>query len=147
MAKGTWIAIGVIVVLLVIGGALWYVNQEAIGKCEVSVVDVRMGSVGVRSATLDVVFDIYNPSDTTAYLDEIDYDVYINDVHVGDGEVEQRISIPANQTKTIDSKFVLEYEDVGSAVTSAIRTGQAEYYVEGTASFGNTEVPIKFVAS
>jgi len=146
MAKGTWIVIGVIVALVVIGGVLWYVNQETLQSCEVSVVDVRMGSVGVKSATLDVVFEINNPSDSTAYLDEIEYEVYINDVNVGDGDVEQRISIPAHQTKQIDSKFVLEYADVGSAVANAIKTGQAKYYVEGTASFGNTKVPIKFVA-
>jgi len=146
MAKGTWIVVGIIVALVVIGGVLWYVNQETLQNCEVSVVDVRMGSVGVRSATLDVVFEIYNPSDSTAYLDEIEYEVYINDMNVGDGEIDQRISIPANQTKRIDSKFVFEYEDVGSAIANAVRTGQAKYYVEGTASFGNTKVPIKFVA-
>ncbi|HIH40071.1 MAG TPA: LEA type 2 family protein [Halobacteria archaeon] len=146
MAKGTWIVIGIIVALVVIGGVLWYVNQETLQNCEVSVVDVRMGSIGIKSATLDVVFEINNPSDSTAYLDEIEYEVYINDVNVGDGDVEQQISIPAHQTKRIDSKFVLEYADVGSAIANAVRTEQAEYYVEGTASFGNTKVPIKFVA-
>ncbi|BDC36448.1 LEA type 2 family protein [Candidatus Methanoliparum sp. LAM-1] len=146
MAKGRWIVVGIIVVLLVIGGVLWYFNKEALQSCEVSVVDVRVGSIGAKSATLDIVFEIYNPSNNTAYLDEIEYDVYINDVHIGDGDVEERIIIPANQTKKIDSKLVLEYEDVGSAITNAIRTGQAKYNVKGTASFGNTTVDIKFAA-
>jgi LEA14-like dessication related protein len=151
MAKGTWIALGIIVILIVAGIAFYATKEKAMQSCEVSVTDIRLGNIGLTGADVKVVFEIRNLGDTTATMDKIDYKVYGNGTLLGEGEVIKRLDIPPAGVKTADTSFSFKYADVGQAIQTAIREGAMDWEVKGTSYLhtptGDVKVPLKFAKS
>ena len=152
MAKGIWIALGIVVILIIAGVVAFYATKEkALQECEASVTDIRIGSFGATSADVKVVFEIRNLGDTTATLDKIDYKVYGNDKYLGSGEVTKKIEIPPSGVKTVDTSFTFKYADVGEAIRSAAKEGTMKWEVKGTTYMhtptGDLKVPLKLAKS
>ena len=151
MAKGTWIALGIIVILIVAGIAFYTTKEKALQGCEASVTDIRLGNIGLNSADVKVVFEIRNLGDTTATMDKIEYKVYGNNKLLGSGEVLRKIEIPPSGVKTVDTSFTFKYADVGEAIQTAIREGTMGWEVKGTTYLhtptGDIKVPLKFAKS
>ncbi len=128
----------VIIVVLAILGSFLHFHREiekrkALQSCELSLEDVQVVGVGLKSAELNIIFKIYNPNDITATLDKIEYSVYGNEMYVGDGKISERIDIPAHSQRLVKTQFTLYYSGAIDLMWSAIRKGEVSWRVSGTA--------------
>ena len=78
----------------------------------ISIVNVRITGIGLTGANLEIVFNIRNPSGMAATLDQLDYKIYGNNIYLGDGKINNAISVPARSNKIVSSSFVLNYSSV-----------------------------------
>jgi len=121
------VVIAVVVVGILIFSGFYvfseYQKRVALQNCEISLADVRVASIGLTSAKLEVVLRIYNPNDVTATLDRIDYELYSNGEFLGNGEFIRRVEIPPHSSKLVSSYFTLDYTGALKTVWSAIKKG------------------------
>jgi len=78
----------------------------------ISIADVRVTAVGLTGANLEIVFNIRNPSEIAATLDQLDYKLYGNNIYLGEGKINDAISVPAHSNKIASSSFILNYSSV-----------------------------------
>ncbi|MGB9728090.1 MAG: LEA type 2 family protein [Nitrososphaeria archaeon] len=119
-------AITIVTILTLIFASIFYyeyVKREALRACEISLADVRVKSVGLTSASLEIVFRIYNPNRVTATLDRADYSVYANGIYLGEGHITGKVDVPANNTVTIVSPFDLSYSGALKTVWPYLMSG------------------------
>lgn len=117
-------------------------QRKAFENCKLTLVDVRVGELGLASAKLTLVIDIYNPGSITATLDRAEFDVYADGTYLGHGTIPQRVDIPPNATRRISVPFEASYAGVLSVLK-----GQRTWTIKGTAyidtPFGAIAVPFE----
>ena len=149
------IVIAVVVVGILIFGGFYvfseYQKRVALQNCEISLANVRVVSIGLTSAKLEVVLRIYNPNDVTATLDRIDYELYGNGEFLGNGEFIRRVEIPPHSSKLVSSYFTLDYTGALKTVWSAIKRGDVMWKIKGIAyidtPIGTLDIPFEKVLS
>ena len=146
MRKIVVASVVVIVVLAAaaLGVGLWITRQ--IEPLQVSFDGVSVKSIGLTSATLNIRLKIYNPNTMiTATLLRADYDLYGNNIHLGNGVIPQRVDIPAGGTRTVATDFDLSYSGAARGLWSALKEGGVSWRITGTAYFdtpiGTINVP------
>jgi len=131
MGKGAGV---VILLILLIGGLYVYSQYEkraALENCKITLYDVRVKSIGWTGATLEVVFQIYNPNDVTATLDRVDYELYGNGEYLGQGSIDRSVDIPPHSTRYVSSTFNLDYSGALKTIWSALKQGNVQWRVKG----------------
>ena len=152
MGKLKWI-VGIIV--LVIVGLVGYsyfsyevAKREALKDCEFRLTDVGIARIGLTSADLIIVFEIYNPNDITATLDRVDFSLYGNDNYLGDGEITKKVNIPPYSKKRVSAPFTLYYSGAAGVIWSALKEGEVVWKITGIAYIdtllGTMEIPFVF---
>jgi len=152
MGKLKWI-LGIIV--LVIVGLVGYsyfsyevAKREALKYCEFRLTDVGIARIGLTSADLIIVFEIYNPNDITATLDRVDFSLYGNDNYLGDGEITKKVNIPPYSKKRVSAPFTLYYSGAAGVIWSALKEGEVVWKITGIAYIdtllGTMEIPFVF---
>lgn len=146
------IAALVLIAFVVIASIVWIQGEteqrEAMKNVQVSLSDVQLRNIGLTSATVDIVLNMYNPnSRTTATLDRLDYMVYANGIYLGNGYISQRVDIPPLFTKTVSTTFQVQYTGALGAVWSVLtQGGRVNWNLKGTAYFdtplGTINIPI-----
>ena len=140
------------VVFIIIVGLIGYsyfsyevAKREALKNCEFRLADVRIKSVGLTSAELNIILEIYNPNDITVTLDRADFSVYGNDNYLGDGEITKKINIPPYNKKRVSVPFTLDYFGAARVIWSALREGKVVWKITGIAyidtPLGTMEIP------
>jgi len=148
MGKLKWIA-GIVALFIIAGFVGYYYHEvakrEALKKCEFKLADVRIDRIGLTSADLTIVLEIYNPNDITATLDRVDFSLYGNDNYLGDGEITKKTDIPPHSRKTVSAPFTLSYFGAARAIWSALKEGGVVWKITGTAyvdtPLGTMEIP------
>ena len=149
------VVIAVVVVGILIFSGFYvfseYQKRVALQNCEISLADVRVASIGLTSAKLEVVLRVYNPNDVTATLDRIDYELYGNGEFLGNGEFIRRVEIPPHSSKLVSSYFTLDYTGALKTVWSAIKKGDVMWRIKGVAHIdtpiGTLDIPFEKVLS
>ncbi len=138
MGKIKWVVGLVILAIIGFYGYSYFTyevaKREALKSCEFRLADVRLKSIGLTSAELIIVLEIYNPNSIIVTLDRADFYLYGNDNYLGYGEITRRIDIPPYSFKSVNIPFTLEYSGAGGVIWSAIQRGsKIEWKITGTA--------------
>ncbi len=76
-------------------------------------------------------------------------DLYVNDQELTNANTSLKTNIPAGTSKTVEPVVSVAYSDVGSALLSVIKSGQARYKVVGTmyvdTPLGTLDIPVTLV--
>ncbi len=147
-----WIVVAVIVVIGIVIIAAFgyqaYAQRNALRDIQVSVDRVRVDSVSLTSATLNITFRFTNPTTTTATLDRTDFTILINGNLLGSGQNLQKVQIPAGGSTTVPIPFTVSYTGAAQSAWSFLTQGGANYTITGTAFFdnvfGTVSVPYTF---
>lgn len=141
----------IVVVALVVVGVLafqQYQQRESLRNVQISVDGVRVESVNLTSAMLNISLRIVNPNTNAVTIDRTDYTVFINNVSLGSGQNLERVTIPAGGSMVIPQPFTVSYSGAAQSVWSYIIQGEADYRLVGTAYFdtflGTVSVPYEF---
>src|SRR5688572_4555083 len=102
---------------------------------------------GVQTCALPI---LDNPNSVGLRLDEIDFDLFINDTRILDGISQQRINIPANGRGDMRLRTSIGYDNLRSLwteIVSAIRGERARYEIRGNAYYDTPIGRLRFPVS
>lgn len=130
-----------VVVVAVAGGCLSTVFE----KPELEFRGIRIGAIGLGGASIDVVVDVYNPNSYRLGLDRFTYDLTIENVRFGAGEIEAPVSVDGRSTATVRLPLDLDWSRLGDAGSRVLDRGSVEYGVSGeltiATGFGRRRIP------
>jgi len=150
LKKSSWI--GILIVALIVAMGIFYLFREnqrikALKSFSISITDVRVTGIGLTGANLEIVFNIHNPTGMGATLDQLDYKIYGNNIYLGDGKINNAISVPAHSNKIVSSSFVLNYSSADKVFGDDLVKGTINWKISGIACrntpFGGIKVPFE----
>jgi LEA14-like dessication related protein len=114
-------------------------------KPELQFRGIRVDSIGLDGASLEISVDVYNPNSYRLGVDRFSYDLAIEDVHWGFGSMAYPIAVEGRNSATLRLPLDVSWSRLGAAGREALRTGTVNYGVSGEmtvgTSLGNVNVP------
>lgn len=103
----------------------------------------------LSASSIDIDFDIEvdNPNDVGLRLDQIDFNLFINDSHVLDSISQQDLRIPANGRGDVKLRTRIGYQNVRTLwneIVDIIRGDRARYELRGNAYYQTPVGRLKF---
>ncbi len=116
--KNRWIVaiIAAVIVVAAVFAIQWWIGEkkESIKDCKVTIKNVRItgfgfipGKILPSTMNMEIEMDVYNPNDIDIGLYELEYEVYINEIFVGNGSLNEsgKVDIPSNETRTVNISY------------------------------------------
>jgi LEA14-like dessication related protein len=139
-----WIALAAGLVL-VLSGARCSNLSGAFEKPELQFRGLRVKSIGLNGASIDVVVDVYNPNSYRLGIDRFSYDLAIESVHFGAGAIDAPLSVEGRNTATVRLPLHVNWSRLGDVGRGVLQTGSVNYGVKGemivATGFGRFRVP------
>lgn len=123
------------VVAVAIFGYQQYQERNALKNIQISVSGVKIENVNLTSASLNFTLKIVNPNNTPATIDRTNYTVFINNVSLGTGQNQQKVTIPAGGTAFIPQPFVASNIGAAQSAWAFLTQAQVQWRLVGTAYF------------
>ena len=125
-----------------------YAQRKAIEQAKFSLRNVQLLGLDLMGANLLVTIQLENPTTTDIVLDRLDYVLYVNDLKAFDGQVRDRLTVPAGQTRPLPIQLALAYADIGTQLRGLLAAGQVtSWKLKGAAHFdtpvGTIDYPIE----
>jgi len=103
----------------------------------------------LSASSIDIDFDIEvdNPNDVGLRLDQIDFNLFINDAHILDSVSQQGLRIPANGRGDVQLRTRIGYQNLRSLwneIVDVIRGDRARYELRGNAYYQTPVGRLKF---
>ena len=86
----------------VVSDPVLYINETS----------AQWGSVSEEQTPIQMTFGVYNPKTTPYTITALGYDITMNGVPVGGGEIEKGATIPGKASRTIDAVTVIRNEEL-----------------------------------
>jgi len=137
-----WRAVAAVVIILLVVSA-FYLNDmiSSAKRISVDVERVELVSAGLQAATVNVTLVVKNPSKYRYSAEEVRYEVYVEDVKIGNGTIE-KLEIPPGSTYQ-SSLMTLYYSELGRAVISFLTQGKIDVNINGTAKIKVLFFPVE----
>ncbi len=138
MKRTTIAIIAIVIIILVAAGAFGYQQYQqraSLKNVQIAVDGVQVEGVNLTSASLIFSLRITNPNTNAVTIDRTDYTVFINNISLGSGQNQEKVTIPAGGSLVIPQPFNVSYSGAAQSVWSYITQGGAEYRLVGTAYF------------
>lgn len=97
----------------------------------VTVRDVKVRSLGLQGATLDVHLDIQNPNEYRLDAEKVSYTFFVDSTRVVSGEVTQRLTLEERGTIPLTVPVSFDYAALQTAMRYYLARGALDYRVEG----------------
>jgi LEA14-like dessication related protein len=155
LALGTLLAgvsIAASLALLLLNGCAAAMNALDIQNPRYSIRDIRPRvdiAIPLSSSSIDIDFalEVDNPNRVGLTLDQIDFNLFVNDSHVLDSVSQQGINIPANGRGDVRLMTRIGYSNVRSLwneLVDVIRGERAHYEIRGNAYYATPVGRLKF---
>lgn len=82
-------------------------------------------------ANLRVGLDVTNPNTLTARLDKLDYQIFMDGLHVGTGALNREFAVEAGQTARLELPVFVPYLNLPSAAAQALQARKAMVTLRG----------------
>jgi LEA14-like dessication related protein len=109
-------------------------------------VDIAL-PLSASSIDIDFNIEVDNPNRVGLRLDEIDFNLFINNTRVLDSVSQQNINIPANGRGDVHLRTRIGYQNVRtlwSELVDIVRGERARYEIRGNAYYGTPVGRLKF---
>lgn len=129
-------------------GAYYY---NAIHRLRFQLVDVGLGTVGLTSAEIKVKVEIQNPNALPIYIPSLDFEIYVNDNHLGYG-YSGGFTVGGSSSHVITVSLTFPYLDVATTIVNLILNhatvtvradGSASFFIVN-APFSTTPIDVTF---
>jgi LEA14-like dessication related protein len=121
---------------LLLSGARCSQFAGAFEKPQLQFRGLRVNSVGLEGASLEILVDVYNPNAYRLGVEHFSYDLAIEDVHWGLGATSYPIAVEARNSATVRLPLDVSWSRLGAAGREALRTGNVNYGVSGEMTIG-----------
>lgn len=106
---------------------------------------IRVNSIGIEGASLEILVDVYNPNSYRLGLARLSYDLAIENVHWGVGSLASPMGVDGGDTATLRLPLDVSWSRLGDIGRQALQTGVVNYGVSGqmtvATSVGDVNVP------
>lgn len=112
-------------------------------------VDVAI-PLSASSIDIDFALEVDNPNSVGLRLDQIDFNLFINDSRVLDSISQQNINIPANGRGDVHLRTRIGYQNIRSLwgeIVDVVRGNRARYELRGNAYYNTPVGRLKFPVS
>lgn len=133
-----------VVILLLIAAMVvidFYGQVQAIKSVELGELEARDVSVGLAAATLILGLEIRNPSSHTITLEDIEYKIYVEDVEVAAGIINE-LTLQPNTSTQIPIEARVTLGSIAATIAALLEKGQVEVKVTIKA-----EAPIRLLGT
>lgn len=124
-------------------------DSEQIRELELELNNVSISQIQNNQTELQLIFDVYNPIETTIVLENIHYYVYSNNSLLTAGDIgetpegfitssEGIYPVISNGTVTLKDTKTLQSNVIGTELFNKIANGEAIYEINGTYSYRQT---------
>ena len=131
--------------VLVLAGARCSNLSAVFEKPELQFRGLRVNSIGLGGASIDIVVDVYNPNSYRLGLDHFSYDLSIENVRFGAGATDVPLSVEGRDRATVRLPLDLDWSRLGDVGRGVLNTGSVNYGVSGemmvATGFGKFRVP------
>lgn len=100
-------------------GGLEMGGIKVLKPCEIEVADVRLKSLGVSSAVLEVVLEVKNPNPIAARATSLSYDVFVEGVRAAAGRA-PAFEVPAGSSGLVEAELAISYAEASEAIARAL---------------------------
>jgi LEA14-like dessication related protein len=100
-------------------------------KPELQFRGLRVNSIGLGGASIDVVVDVYNPNSYRLGVDRFSYDLAVENVHFGGGETDAPVSVEGRNTATVRLPLDVDWSRLGDVGQGVLNRGSVDYGVTG----------------
>jgi LEA14-like dessication related protein len=109
-------------------------------------------AIPLSSSSIDIDFalEVDNPNSVGLRLDQIDFNLFINDTRVLDSISQQNINIPANGRGDVNLRTRIGYQNIRSLwgeIVDVVRGNRARYELRGNAYYNTPVGRLKFPVS
>ncbi len=124
-----------------------YTQRKAIEQARFSLRNVQLLGLDLVGANMLVTVQLENPTETDMVLDRIDYTLFVNGLKAFEGDVKEKLTVPAGQSRPLPIRVTLAYADVGTQIRGLLATRQVKSWgLKGAAHFdtpvGTIDYPI-----
>jgi LEA14-like dessication related protein len=130
---------------LVLAGARCSNLSGVFEKPDLQFRGLRVNSIGLDGASLDIVVDVYNPNSYRLGLERFSYDLAIENVHFGAGATDSPLSLDARNTATVRLPLEVNWSRLGDVGRGALQIGSVNYGISGemmvATALGSVRVP------
>jgi len=143
--KRVSVALLVVALPLLLAGARCSNLAGVFEKPDLQFRGLRVNSIGLDGASLDILVDVYNPNSYRLALQRFTYDLAIESVNWGRGSTDSPLAVDARNTSTLRLPLEVSWSRLGDVGRQALRTGTVNYGVSGEimvgTSLGDVRVP------
>lgn len=150
----TKIITGIVLLIVFVGliaGILLFPQiqeREAFKNVEIDFESVEIKNIGSEQITLNLNLKAHNPNKIPATLDKADYEIYLEGAYIGNGSINEKITIPPNETKIVKSEINFKYKDLNQLLSIAEKilknNGKVNITIKGNVYFiGRISFPFK----
>jgi LEA14-like dessication related protein len=126
----------------------WYIaiKKAEIEDCEIFIrnvqivgFDIPSGKIFPSAMRLGITLDIYNPNDVNIKLYNLEYEVYTNEIYVGNGSLDEEgvVDIPKAATRMVNISYIANLTVLPEAALKTIQDifqGESIHWmIKGTA--------------
>ena len=134
-----------LVLVLALAGARCSNLSGVFEKPDLQFRGLRVNSIGLDGASIDIVVDVYNPNSYRLGLERFSYDLAIENVHFGAGTTDAPLSVDGRNTATVRLPLDVNWSLLGDVGRGVLNTGSVNYGVTGeltvATGFGSFRVP------
>jgi LEA14-like dessication related protein len=105
--------------------------RQAFQNPIVEVRDVKVRTLGLQAATLDIHLAIQNPNEYRLDAEKISYTFFVDSTRIVSGEVTQRLTLEEKGTIPLTLPVTFDYAAVQTAMRYYLAHGALDYRVEG----------------
>jgi LEA14-like dessication related protein len=107
-------------------------------KPELQFRGIRINSLGLDGAAVDILVDLYNPNSYRLGVERLDYDLTIENLHWGVGTTDAPIALDGGRSTTVRLPLRISWSRLGDVGKEALRTGSVNYGVSGSITVGTS---------
>lgn len=129
-----------LVVTALLNGCAFLKNRYA-QEPEINLKNVYLQEVQAFSATMVIVLSVKNPNKIDLNVEEISYEVQLNNQEFTKSKLDKKTIIPAGETKLVEIPLPVNYLKALNGVGKILSGEDVAYIVSGTAKISGLSIP------
>jgi LEA14-like dessication related protein len=126
-----WMTAGAVAALTVGGAACATLGRATFKEPVVSLREFKVTGLGLTGGSVDVVLSVYNPNGYNLDALSMTYQVDVDTIKLGNGELDGRFVVPENDSSLVRLPVRFTYAGLGAAGRSLLTAGTVNYRVRG----------------
>ena len=129
-----------IIIAFILSGCAFLKSRYAQAP-EINLHNIYLQDIQALSATMIIVLDVKNPNKMDLHVNEVSYEVQLNDQAFAKSKIDKETIIPAGETKAVEIPLPVNYLKAMQGMGQILSGKDVDYTVSGIAKVSGFSVP------